>query len=37
MEKVVWHWMGLSREVVAFLPFLEIFKRYVDMAPKDMV
>lgn len=35
-DSMVKHWNGLSREVVAS-PFLEVFKRRVDVAVRDMV
>jgi len=34
-EKVLRHWKRLPREMVE-LPFLEIFKRHVDAALRDM-
>lgn len=35
-DSMVKHWNGLSREVVAS-PSLEVFKRRVDVAVRDMV
>ena len=35
-EEILRHWTGLSREVRG-LPFLEIFKRSVDVALRDVV
>ena len=37
LERVVRHWSRLPREVVVPPPFLELFKKWLDVIPRHMM